>query len=96
MTWLSAITLALIVRIVGHIFTVIFAACHSQAREYLRREIKHHQRMFTWRLIRAVIDEGSGGLGILAGERRAAGTVKNRFSFSSSRPANATFFRICV
>ena len=43
MTWLSAITLALIVRIVGHIFTVIFAACHSQAREYLRREIKHHQ-----------------------------------------------------
>ena len=49
MTWLSAITLALIVRIVGHIFTAIFAFCHGQAREYLRREIKHHQRMFTWR-----------------------------------------------
>ena len=49
MTWLSAITLALIVRIVGHIFTVIFAACHGQAKEYIKRELKHHERMFTRR-----------------------------------------------
>ena len=49
MTWLSAIYLAIIVRLAGHAFTVIYAASFGQAREYMRREIKHHERMFTWR-----------------------------------------------